>query len=306
MRNCLTAIILAGGQSRRMGRDKALMPIDPLAAASATTLLQQTCTIARSCTDQVWVISAIPYDLPTGCHWMREDPPFPGPLRAFAGCLKQIESEWVLLLACDLPYLDAQVLQRWIGQLEQVPAGAIAYLAPHDKGWECLGGFYRQRCCQSLQDFLLAGGKSFQSWLQGQTVHPIPLAAPNILINWNSPTDLSTLIFVYGTLLAGESNHGLLAQAEFWGVDRLPNAQLYNLGEYPMILPGSGIVTGEVYRVTAGILAQLDILEEHPEVYFREQIILASGRSSQVYWGRSQYTVNCPEIAGGDWRLRDH
>jgi molybdenum cofactor guanylyltransferase len=316
MGDYLAAVILAGGQSRRMGRDKALLPIDPLASESIAkgvseaiskdiTLLQQTFAVAKSCTDRVFVLSSTSYDLPLGCQWISEDPPYQGPLKAFAGCLGQIESEWILLLACDLPYLDAQVLQRWIGELEQVPASSIAYLVPHSKGWECLCGFYRQQCHQSLQDFILADGDSFQSWLRDQDVQAISTAEPNMLINWNSPADLSTTIFVYGTLLAGESNHGLLANAEFLAADRLPNAKLYNLGEYPMMLPGEGTVTGEVYRVTADTLTELDILEEHPEIYFRGQIILESGRSSQVYWGRSQHTVNCPGITCGDWRLRD-
>jgi molybdenum cofactor guanylyltransferase len=321
MGDYLAAVILAGGQSRRMGRDKALLSIDPLASESIAkgvseaiakgvsedgiTLLQQTCAVAKSCTDRVFVLSPTSYDLPLGCQWISEDPPYQGPLKAFAGCLGQIESEWILLLACDLPYLDAQVLQRWIGELEQVPASSIAYLVPHSKGWECLCGFYRQQCHQSLQDFILADGDSFQSWLRDQDVQAISTAEPNMLINWNSPADLSTTIFVYGTLLAGESNHGLLANAEFLAADRLPNAKLYNLGEYPMMLPGEGTVTGEVYRVTADTLTELDILEEHPEIYFRGQIILESGRSSQVYWGRSQHTVNCPGITCGDWRLRD-
>jgi molybdenum cofactor guanylyltransferase len=310
MGDYLAAVILAGGQSRRMGRDKALMPVDPLASesineADSITLLQQTYTVAQSCTDRVFVLSSTPYDLPLGCQWIAEDLPHQGPLKAFAGCLGQIESEWILLLACDLPYLDTQVLQRWIRDLEQVPVSSIAYLAPQSKGWECLCGFYRQQCQQSLQKFIIAGGESFQTWLRDQEVQAIPAVEPSMFINWNSPADLSTVIFVYGTLLAGESNHGLLANAEFLGADRLPHAQLYNLGDYPMMLPGDGTVTGEVYRVTVNTLAELDILEEHPEIYFRGQIILESGRSSQVYWGRSQHTVNCPGITGGDWRLRD-
>jgi molybdenum cofactor guanylyltransferase len=313
MGDYLSAVILAGGQSRRMGRDKALLPIDPLASESITTdakedgitLLQQTCVVAKSCTDRVFVLSSAPYDLPFGCQWISEDPPHQGPLKAFAGCFGQIESEWILLLACDLPYLDAPVLQRWIEDLEQVPASSIAYLVPNPKGWECLCGFYRANSYQSLAKFVAAGGDSFQAWLQDQQVQAIPHPETQMLINWNSPADLSTIIFVYGTLLAGESNHGLLANAEFLGADRLSNAQLYNLGEYPMILPGEGTVTGEVYRVTSATLTELDILEEHPEIYFRDQIILESGRSSQVYWGRSQHTVNYPGIACGDWRLRD-
>jgi molybdenum cofactor guanylyltransferase len=166
----------------------------PLAPESinSITLLQQTCAVAKSCTDAVFVLSSTPYDLPLGCQWISEDPPYQGPLKAFAGCFGQLESEWILLLACDLPYLDARVLQRWIGELEQVPVSSIAYLAPHPKGWECLCGFYRQRCHQSLQDFITAGGDSFQSWLRDQEVQAIPTAEPRMLINWNSPADFSS------------------------------------------------------------------------------------------------------------------
>jgi molybdenum cofactor guanylyltransferase len=83
-------------------------------------------------------------------------------------------------------------LQRWIEELKQVPASSIAYLAPHAKGWECLCGFYRQQCHQSLQDFMMAGGNSFQSWLQDQEVQAIPTAELRMLINWNNPADFST------------------------------------------------------------------------------------------------------------------
>jgi molybdenum cofactor guanylyltransferase len=190
LENYLSAVILAGGQSRRMGRDKALLPVDSLAAATSTTLLQQTCEVAKSCTNQVLVLAATAYNLPTGCHWISEDPPYQGPLRAFANCLKQIESEWILLLACDLPYLDARVLQRWMKDLEQVPASSIAYLVPHPKGWECLCGFYHHSCQQSLVDFVAAGGDSFQVWLQDQQVQAIAAPEPRMLINWNSPADL--------------------------------------------------------------------------------------------------------------------
>ncbi len=304
----LSAVILAGGQSRRMGQDKALVTIDD------TTLLYRICTVAQACTDRVYVLSPPrDYLLPSGCQWLPEDPPHQGPLRAFAQSLELIESDWVLLLACDLPYIDPLALQHWIVELEQVPSHSIAYLAHHPKGWECLCGFYRSTCRQSLASFIAAGGNSFQAWLHNQAVAAIPDPEPSMFVNWNSPADLpadlltnlQTVIFVYGTLLAGESNHGLLASAEFLGADSLAHAQLYNLGEYPMMLPGKGTVTGEVYRVTADTLAELDILEEHPQIYFRGQIILASGRSSQVYWGRSQYTINCLGIACGDWRLRD-
>ncbi len=109
-------------------------------------------------------------------------------------------------------------------------------------------------------------------------------------------------IFVYGTLLEGESNHKLLVDAEFLGVDRLTNAQLFDLGNYPMIVAGEGLVLGEVYRISPAILQKLDILEEHPDYYQRSLVALQSSRIALVYWGRTDLVIGCSVITSGSWR----
>jgi gamma-glutamylcyclotransferase (GGCT)/AIG2-like uncharacterized protein YtfP len=70
------------------------------------------------------------------------------------------------------------------------------------------------------------------------------------------------------------------------------------------MLPGAGIVQGEIYLVSDEILMKLDVFEEHPIVYYRTHVTLQSGTVAQVYWGRSQYTSGFPGIASGDWRRR--
>jgi gamma-glutamylcyclotransferase (GGCT)/AIG2-like uncharacterized protein YtfP len=114
----------------------------------------------------------------------------------------------------------------------------------------------------------------------------------------NMPIDL----FVYGTLLKGQSNHHWLQDAPYLGPDTLANGCLFDMGEYPMLLPGSNSIAGEVYRISANILANLDQLEEHPKVYHRESVILQSGRAAQVYWGKPIWTKERPIIPGGSWR----
>jgi gamma-glutamylaminecyclotransferase len=115
---------------------------------------------------------------------------------------------------------------------------------------------------------------------------------------------LSTLVFVYGTLLAGEANHHWLGDAEFLGADVIAGAELLDLGEYPMLRPGTNTVYGEVYGVSSEILAKLDELEEQPIVYRRQQNKLCSGRLAWVYWGQPAYAVGYPGINSGSWRDR--
>ena len=45
---------------------------------------------------------------------------------------------------------------------------------------------------------------------------------------------LEIRLFVYGTLMQGEANHGELAGAPFWGSARTADGfELWNLGPYP-------------------------------------------------------------------------
>ena len=109
-------------------------------------------------------------------------------------------------------------------------------------------------------------------------------------------------VFVYGTLLRGEVNHGLLAGAELMGAHRTePRFTLYRLGAYPGLVAGGGTaVHGEVYRVNDAGLRALDQLEDYPRLYDRLLIPTPFGRAwVYVYRGRLQ---DREPIRSGDWR----
>ncbi|HAG83305.1 MAG TPA: molybdenum cofactor guanylyltransferase [Cyanobacteria bacterium UBA12227] len=188
-----SAMILAGGQSSRMGQDKALIRVQ------GVPLLQRVCEIALSCTHEVFVITPWPerYQdiIPESCQiireilWLRETQPH-GPLLAFAQGLAQIKTDWVLLLACDLPQLQVDILQNWGNELETTSPDAIALLPRHPKGWEPLCGFYRRQCLPLLAQFINQGGRSFQQWLAQHQVQELSLPNTQILFNCNTPDDL--------------------------------------------------------------------------------------------------------------------
>lgn len=188
----ITTIVLAGGQSSRMGEDKALISVQGM------PLLQRVCGIAAECADIVYVVT--PWqeryqhlDLPH-CQFIRESPHSQGPLLGFAQGLTEVQTEWVLLLACDLPKLQVEVLQDWIAKLNSVDDDAIAALAYHSKGWEVLCGFYRRRCLPQLLEFINQGGRSFQGWLKDYSVEILPLSNPDMLFNCNTPEDWAVVV----------------------------------------------------------------------------------------------------------------
>lgn len=193
----LAAVILAGGRSQRMGEDKALLQKD------GVSLLRHTWEVAQALTPTVWIVTPrrdrYQSLLPATAQWIAEYPPDSGqapagPIMAFRQALQQIPTDWVLLLACDLPNLQPEVLQQWREDLSQLPAGAIAYLPQTSKGWEPLCGFYRSSCLTSLQTYTAQGKRSFQGWLDQQLVVPIPQVPTEMLANCNTPEDWKRLI----------------------------------------------------------------------------------------------------------------
>ena len=200
---------MAGGQSSRMGQDKALLPMQ------GQPLIAKVYGVAACCCDRVMVISPWPerYQnlLPSDCRYVVERPltmqatsghspsrglgVSHGPLVGFYQGLGAVATEWVLLLACDLPQLQPQPLQAWAEHLGDLPTSTVAYLARQPQGWEPLCGFYRSTCRKSLGEFIAAGGRSFQRWLRSQQIAELPPSpqGASLFYNCNTPQDWQQL-----------------------------------------------------------------------------------------------------------------
>lgn len=187
------ALILAGGNSRRMGSDKALLPWHGI------PLLRRVAQVATACTERVYILTPWPerYESLRDPDWhlWRESAPNRGPLLAFQEGVARLRAlavpaEWVLLLACDMPRLDEQVLRNWREELGSLPPEIAAALPKTERGWEPLCGFYRLSLMHQLEAFLQAGGGSFQGWLPRIPTVVLPLLHEQMLTNCNAPADL--------------------------------------------------------------------------------------------------------------------
>ena len=115
-------------------------------------------------------------------------------------------------------------------------------------------------------------------------------------------------LFVYGSLMQGQSNAGMLAGARFIGPAATTAA--YTLLALPPGYPGlrgggATSVRGELYTVPADLLERLDVFEGHPDLFRRGQIQLAGGATAVAYL-LSPATVEAhrlaPVVLHGDWR----
>jgi molybdenum cofactor guanylyltransferase len=187
----VTALILAGGRSRRMGSDKALT------AWQGIPLLQRVFAVAQACCTHVSVLTPWPerYQtlLPSSVNWWVEPQTFAGPMAALVMGMEWVQTPWVLLLACDMPHLNGAVLKQWMQALPETDA--ITQVPYYQNRWEPLCGFYHVDNLPSLKAFLAEHGDraSFQQWLQ--TIEAVPLgvdaAIAPMFFNCNTPNDLT-------------------------------------------------------------------------------------------------------------------
>ncbi len=93
-------------------------------------------------------------------------------------------------------------------------------------------------------------------------------------------------VFVYGTLRRGKRNHALLAKQKYLGeFQTQARYALYDTGPYPAAVgAGDTALRGEVYAVDKTCFARLDVLEDYPHSYTREQIRTAFGRAWIYLW----------------------
>lgn len=126
-------------------------------------------------------------------------------------------------------------------------------------------------------------------------------------------------VFVYGTLMQGESRGGLILAAKPLRIvpARTPG-RLADLGEYPGLIPArrnGQWVFGEFaeFRAVESLLAQLDFVEEYSpgeearSLYLRRSVpvVLEDGAEAWAW----AYVYNRPYdprriIGSGDWRHR--
>jgi molybdenum cofactor guanylyltransferase len=185
----ISAIILAGGQSRRMGRDKALIDFNgrPIIAHVIETL--------RELSDDVIVVSnrADEY-VRFGARIVPDFDPPSGPLGGIATGLSAANNALSIVVACDMPFLNRSLLRYLIDRADKVDA--VVMKTGDD--YEPLHAVYRSTCLPFIQQHLTQGDRrviSFYDDVKLLTIpeeewRPIDPEARSIS-NLNTPEDLS-------------------------------------------------------------------------------------------------------------------
>ncbi|MFL6500434.1 MAG: molybdenum cofactor guanylyltransferase [Candidatus Udaeobacter sp.] len=112
--NDITAVLFAGGESRRMGTDKATFPFrgKPLWQIQLATLrsLRPAQILLSARTDPSW--------RPRDVHFIEDVHPSRGPLSGIAASLANIRTSHLLALAIDMPFMTENYLRSICDTIE--------------------------------------------------------------------------------------------------------------------------------------------------------------------------------------------
>jgi molybdopterin-guanine dinucleotide biosynthesis protein A len=119
----LTAVLLAGGESRRMGSDKATIVF------RGKPLWQRQIEVLRSLRPESTFVSAraVPSWLPLETELLLDEPPSRGPLSGLTKALERMQTTHLAALAVDMPLMTSEQMQL-LWSLATIGCGVLPML----------------------------------------------------------------------------------------------------------------------------------------------------------------------------------
>jgi molybdenum cofactor guanylyltransferase len=138
----VTGVILAGGQSRRMGRDKAFLPF------GKGLLIERVIEVAQQVTDGVILITNTPEQYQHfGLPMFSDVIPQAGSLGGIYTGLVSAKTPYSLCLACDMPFVKPEFLRL----LCATAAEADVVIPRNDEDFQPLCAVYSQVCREPIR-----------------------------------------------------------------------------------------------------------------------------------------------------------
>lgn len=182
-----TGVVLAGGQSSRMGRDKALVELDGI------TLLDRAIELLRPHAKEVLVIGDPDKYAPGHATVVPDDIPGKGPLAGLVTALKHARYVRLLVLACDLPNINDRLLIHLKNDL----IGDVDAVVPrHDDFIEPLAAAYHRHAIELFERNIAADRLKMSDALGRVRTRYFELVPgeegwpKDLFKNVNAPTDL--------------------------------------------------------------------------------------------------------------------
>jgi molybdenum cofactor guanylyltransferase len=187
----ISAVLLAGGESSRMGRDKAtvLFRGKPLWQIQLELLrrLQPSEILVSAKTDPPW--------RPDDVQFVVDDPPSRGPLSGLAASLVKMRTAHLLALAVDMPFMTENFLRHLCKQIEP----RVGVVPKIDNRSEPLAAIYHREAEIDFRNALAGADFSLQiivrHLLEAGKLREISITEQEkkLFRNVNEPADLQSV-----------------------------------------------------------------------------------------------------------------
>ena len=184
LENDITGIILVGGKSRRMGRDKAFLKVGGI------PIFERVLEVFRESFERILLIGDREERF-AGYHLPILPDIYPGSsLGGLYTGLYHAQTEYVFVASCDLPYPNPEVL-RFLSSLRH---GFDAVVLTTAKGYEPLFALYAKNCLGAIKALLDKGNFCAYAYYPEVRVRYVPYEelahldrCGNAFLNVNTP-----------------------------------------------------------------------------------------------------------------------
>jgi len=181
----ITAIILAGGKSRRMGTDKAFLLLNN------HTLLDCAIKICQPFCKSILISSNSVEHKKIGYNIIPDEILDCGPMGGILSCLKETETEWNFVISVDSPFVEPELIQFLITEIGEFDA----VVPVHSKGKEPLIALYHKNSLVEIEKKIESGNFKMHDLLKTINTKFVDVQEliekyPKIFHNLNRPEDL--------------------------------------------------------------------------------------------------------------------
>lgn len=192
----LTGAVLAGGHSSRFGSNKALF------APDGETLISKAADLLRPLCEEV-LVSASHANAGTYAFLelgiVEDQHPDCGPLGGLEALLDRCATSWLLILTCDMPYVDSEALRTMIRHAQQSEGGICQESLPRAFAWQRSDGsvspfplLIERSALSVVRSRMSSDHRSMKGLLGALDTYYILAPFDRLLSNVNRPEDWKT------------------------------------------------------------------------------------------------------------------
>jgi molybdopterin-guanine dinucleotide biosynthesis protein A len=180
-RTTTSGFVLVGGASRRMGRDKALLPL------GGTTMVQEIAARVRGAAGNVTLIGPPEKYRRLGFPVVSDEIENCGPIGGLYTALRLTKTDWNILVACDMPHVTTAFLNELLDAADASEADCV--VPEIDGKIDPLCAVYHRRLLPAVESAIHRKLFKMQDFISTLRTSYWRVADPRPLSNVNTPSE---------------------------------------------------------------------------------------------------------------------